>query len=305
MAKAKISAYEQERLENIKQNRELLLSLNLVGISDSVYPLGSEPAGQRRIVNKAKRSANSRAEKDDNDDDDGAWGGGGSSGRKSRSMCGMEVPARRSKRLRGESAEPTTEIEERVVETGDISELLLGAESHFATEVISQAIKVEGHYRGWVEQGVMERLGIQGNATEAWESEGGGKFSFKDPLGTGKKLSKKSVPTGQSVAKFVASKLLKKNPNAFFYRHTEPGIEQWTGDWTEEERLVFLRIAKDHGCGDKWGLFSTHIPHRVGYQCSNYYRQYVIPQGWIIDDNYRMDSSGHAVYVGKHKRGGM
>ncbi|KAJ2746798.1 hypothetical protein GGI20_001029 [Coemansia sp. BCRC 34301] len=292
-----MSAYEQKRLENIKQNRELLLSLNLIG-SDSVGMLG-EPVGQRRIVNKAK-SKSKRNDDGDEADDGGSWGG-----RRGRSARGLDVPARRSKRLRGESAEPMTEVEERLVETGDVSELLLGAESHFESGVVSQAIKVEGHYRGWVESGVMARLGIQGNATEAWESEGGGKFSFKDPLGTGKKISKKSVPTGQSVAKFVASKLLKKNPNAFFYRHTEPGTEQWTGDWTEEERLAFLQVAKEYGCGDKWGLFSTHIPHRVGYQCSNYYRQYVIPQGWIIDDNYRIDSSGHAVYVGKHKRGGL
>ncbi|KAJ2872641.1 hypothetical protein GGH93_003862 [Coemansia aciculifera] len=296
-----MSAYEQERLENIKQNRELLLSLNLVG--DSAGLLG-ESAGQRRIVNKSKTKAKAKRSADDGEeeDDGGAWGG--RKGKLAR-VGAMEVPARRSKRLRGETAEPVTEVEERVIEGGDVSELLLGAESHFASEVVSQAIKVEGHYRGWVESGVMERLDIQGNATEAWESEGGGKFSFKDPLGTGKKVTKKSVPSGQSVAKFVASKLLKKNPNAYFYRHTEPGIEQWTGDWTEEERLVFLQIAKEHGCGDKWGLFSTHVPHRVGYQCSNYYRQYVIPQGWIIDDNYRIDSSGHAVYVGKHKRGGM
>ncbi|KAJ2484367.1 hypothetical protein EV174_002487 [Coemansia sp. RSA 2320] len=213
------------------------------------------------------------------------------------------MASRRSKRLRGEMAEAVTDVEERVVETGDVSELLLGAETHFAQDILAQAIKVGGNYTGWVEEGVMERLGIQGNATEAWESEGGGKFSFKDPLGTGKKITKKSVPSGQSMARFVASKLLKKNPNAYFYRHTEPGVEQWTGDWTDEERDVFLRIAKEYGCGDKWGLFSTHIPHRVGYQCSNYYRQYVIPEGWIIDDNYRIDSSGHAVYVGKHRRG--
>ncbi|KAJ2489600.1 hypothetical protein IWW37_003880 [Coemansia sp. RSA 2050] len=295
MTKTKLSAYEQERLENIKQNRELLLSLNLVG--DSAVVLG-EPAGQRRIVNKTKHK---RSADDEEGDDGGAWGG--RKGKLPRAGA-VEAPARRSKRLRGETAEPVTEVEERVIDGGDVSELLLGAESHFTTDVVSQAIKVEGHYRGWVESGVMERLGIQGNATEAWESEGGGKFSFKDPLGTGKKITKKSIPSGQSVAKFVASKLLKKNPNAYFYRHTEPGVEQWTGDWTEEERLVFLHIAKEFGCGDKWGLFSTHIPHRVGYQCSNYYRQYVIPQGWIIDDNYRIDSSGHAVYVGKHKRGG-
>ncbi|KAI8320802.1 hypothetical protein GQ54DRAFT_249297, partial [Martensiomyces pterosporus] len=179
---------------------------------------------------------------------------------------------------------------------------LQSADAAFQQEVLDSAVRVTGHYSGWVEEGVMRRLGIKPNATEAWESEGGGKFSFKDPLGTGKKVTRRSLPAGQSAAKFVASKLLKKNPNAYFYRHTEPGVEQWTGDWTEEEKGVFLRIAQLHGCGDKWGLFSTHIPHRVGYQCSNYYRQYVIPEGWVVDDNYRIDGNGHAVYVGKHRR---
>ncbi|KAJ2761364.1 hypothetical protein H4S06_001247, partial [Coemansia sp. BCRC 34490] len=211
-------------------------------------------------------------------------------------------PARRSKRLRGESAEPTTRAEEMVVETGDVSGVLATADAYFAKETLDKAIRVGGHYSGWVERGVMERLGIQGNATDAWESEGGGKFSFKDPLGTGKPMPKRAVPGGsQSMARYVASKLLKKNPNAYFYRHTEPGVEQWTGDWTADERDVFLRIAREFGCGDKWGLFSTYLPHRVGYQCSNYYRQYVIPAGWIIDDSYMLDNTGHAVYVGKHK----
>lgn len=29
----------------------------------------------------------------------------------------------------------------------------------------------------------------------------------------------------------------------------------------------FPQVAREHGCGDKWGLFSSYIPHRVGYQC--------------------------------------
>ncbi|PIA14112.1 hypothetical protein COEREDRAFT_35664, partial [Coemansia reversa NRRL 1564] len=181
--------------------------------------------------------------------------------------------------------------------------VLAPAEIHFSDSVIKTAIRVTGHYSGWVEPETMARLGLRSNAAEAWESQGGGKFTFKDPLGTGKRLTKRAVPSGQSIAKYVASKLLKKNPNAYFYRHTEPGVEQWTGDWTEEERNIFLSVASEFGCGDKWGLFSTYIPHRVGYQCSNYYRQYVIPSGWIIDENYRIDSAGGAIYVGSHKRG--
>ncbi|KAJ2081354.1 hypothetical protein H4R24_002412 [Coemansia sp. RSA 988] len=299
MTKAQISEYEQQRLETIRQNRELLLSLNLVG--ENAINVFEEGATTRKIVlhNTKKRRPSAKA-KQDSDDDAEEWRGDQIRTRRSTTT----EPARRSKRLRGESAEPTTAAEEHVIETGDISAVLAPAETHFSEVVIKSAIRVSGHYSGWVEPETMARLGLSSNATEAWESQGGGKFSFKDPLGTGKKLSKRTVPSGQSMAKYVASKLLKKNPNAYFYRHTEPGVEQWTGDWTNEERDIFLTVAKEFGCGDKWGLFSTYIPHRVGYQCSNYYRQYVIPSGWIIDENYRIDSAGGAIYVGTHKRGG-
>lgn len=63
-------------------------------------------------------------------------------------------------------------------------------------------------------------------------------------------------------AKAVAQMMFKKNPNMYFYRHNEPGVEQWTGDWTEEEKQKFLEVAREHGCGDKWGLFASYIPHR-------------------------------------------
>ncbi|KAJ2850585.1 hypothetical protein IWW36_001765 [Coemansia brasiliensis] len=293
-----VSEYEKQRLENIRQNREMLMSLNLIGDDTSSILAESENANRKRkitVKNKAKPRTR-RAADDQISDDDDEWSG-------IKRQRRADQPARRSRRLRGESAEPTTAAEEQVVETGDVSGVLADAESHFPASTLESAIRVNGHYSGWVEPGVQQRLHLESNATAAWESQGGGKFSFKDPLGTGKRVSKRTVPSGQSVAKYVASKLLKKNPNAYFYRHTEPGVEQWTGDWTEDERLTFIRVAKEFGCGDKWGLFSTYIPHRVGYQCSNYYRQYVIPSGWIIDDNYRIDSTGHAVYVGKHKRG--
>ncbi|KAJ1646885.1 hypothetical protein J3B02_000473 [Coemansia erecta] len=308
-----ISEYERERLENIRQNQEMLKSLNLasepvIQATKVVHKGRAKPRATRRgKENKQSNdsdkekaddsdASNSNNNNDEDNDDDSDYGSSGKTKRRTK----IAVATRRSKRLRGESAlEGITEIEKEAVETGDFSGLLQTGEERFGQT--ADTIKVSGHYGGWVEPGVMERLGIRSNATEAWESEGGGKFSFKDPLGTGKKISKK-MAGGQSVAKYVASKLLRKNPNSYFYRHTEPGVEQWTGDWTDEERLVFLDIARRFGCGDKWGLFSTYIPHRVGYQCSNYYRQYVIPAGWIIDDNYRIDSAGNAVYVGNHRR---
>ena len=52
-----------------------------------------------------------------------------------------------------------------------------------------------------------------------------------------------------------------------------PACPQAQGEWTEEEHALFLSTARAHGCGDKWGLFASYIPQRVGYQCSAYYRR--------------------------------
>ena len=92
--------------------------------------------------------------------------------------------------------------------------------------------------------------------------------------------------------------MLRKNPNMYFYRHTEPGVAQWSGEWTEEETALFLETARRYGAGDKWGLFASYIPHRVGYQCSNYYRAVIIPRGLVVDPSYRIGPNGEALYAG-------
>jgi len=89
-----------------------------------------------------------------------------------------------------------------------------------------------------------------------------------------------------------------------------------------EEYNRFLEITEKYGCGDSWGLFSSYIPHRVGYQCANFYRQYanaiafyllryayhpfryVLPRGEIVDPNYMFTKNGEAVYVPVNKRRG-
>ena len=38
----------------------------------------------------------------------------------------------------------------------------------------------------------MEKYGFETSAAEAWEKNGGGSFSYKDPLGTGKKKARGS-----------------------------------------------------------------------------------------------------------------
>lgn len=41
---------------------------------------------------------------------------------------------------------------------------------------------------------------------------------------------------------------------------------QAQGEWTAEEHELFIQTAKQFGVGDKWGLFASYIPQRVGYQ---------------------------------------
>lgn len=77
---------------------------------------------------------------------------------------------------------------------------------------------------------------------------------------------------------------------------------QAQGEWTEEEHQLFLQTARQHGVGDKWGLFATYIPQRVGYQCSAYYRDVVVAQGLVLDKRFRMTMGGKAVFVGEKQQ---
>ncbi|RCH82707.1 hypothetical protein CU098_008734, partial [Rhizopus stolonifer] len=135
---------------------------------------------------------------------------------------------------------------------------LLTAEEYFSEEIKKKAVYVDGHFNGWVNPVIMKKYGIESSAAEAWEKNGGGVYSFSDPTGSGKKR-KKGAPSN---AKSESLKMFKKNPNQYFYRHNEPGEEQWVHDWSEEEKALFMKVAQQYGCGDKWGLFASYIPHR-------------------------------------------
>ena len=126
--------------------------------------------------------------------------------------------------------------------------------------------KMDGHFRGWVEPNLVKSLGLASSAGEAWEAHGGGSFAKAGKAGKGEN------------AKEFARKMIRKNPNCYFYRHNAPGEDAWHGDWAQDEIDRFVNVAKEHGCGDKWGLFASYIPHRVGYQCSAAYRHVIIPR---------------------------
>ena len=149
--------------------------------------------------------------------------------------------------------------------------------------------RMDGRFQGWVEESVRRTLGIRENATAAWEANGGGKFERKC---TGFERH------GAEAAKLFAKSQLHKNPNAYFYRHCRPGVAQRDGEWTDEEVQKFVQVAKEYGCGDKWGLFASHIEGRVGYQCSAAYRHVIIPRGLLRDDGFRLSRSGETFYVG-------
>lgn len=111
-------------------------------------------------------------------------------------------------------------------EEEDMANLMSG-DLFFDKATRERAIRVDGHYHGWLDPGVVERYGFEKSAKDAWEANGGGSFSFKDPLGVQPDFPltsrSKSTKRPKHEAKMVAKGLFKKNPNAFFYRHNEPG----------------------------------------------------------------------------------
>ncbi|KAJ1919128.1 hypothetical protein H4219_002177 [Mycoemilia scoparia] len=263
-----ISEYEKRRQENIQRNQEMLKVLDLVGanphittqsdeVSESSSGLLDVPKVEPKVVKrKLKNEGSAKPAK-----------------RKRVEIPAIPIATRTSRRLRGEKADLVVPAisEDSASESFPDPELLsnsglMSAEEFFTKEIYEKAIKVTGHYTGWINPELVDKYGLESSAKDAWEKNGGGKFSFKDPLGIGK-IKKSSIPAGWSEAKFVSSKLFKKNPNSYFYRNLEPGVAQWTGDWDEEEKSTFLKVCKELGCGDKWGLFSSYLPHRVGYQC--------------------------------------
>ena len=145
--------------------------------------------------------------------------------------------------------------------------------------------KMDGHFRGWVAESACDALGIRKTAEAHWAEN----------------ASAETRPAGKESAKAFALRMMRVNPNAYFYRHNLPGEESKKGEWSRDEIDRFVAVAAKHGAGDKWGLFASHIPGRVGYACSSLYRQHCIPNGLLLDDNFRIDERGEAVWVGRNR----
>lgn len=117
---------------------------------------------------------------------------------------------------------------------------------------------------------------------------------------------------GWSEARIKAFRNRETNPNQYYYRFNDPGEPQATGKWSQKDKALFLQLIKEKGVDyqvekrgwreGQWGIFSRQIPGRVGYQCSNFYRQ-LIKEGEIQDDNYSFDKNGKLVFRFHDKRG--
>ncbi|KAI9254124.1 hypothetical protein EDC94DRAFT_618919 [Helicostylum pulchrum] len=274
--------YEQERLKNIELNKQLIEQLGISSLSTASSQVSTNVPS---IIKRKKYTAKPKKEP-------------------------AVLTRRKSSRLRGEKPlaieidkENNIELlgddvkdDPRLLELIDEGRLLT-AQEYFSKEIRDTAIVVDGHFQGWVNPETIKRHGIETSASEAWEKNGGGTYSYLDPTGSGNKRKKGSI----SNAKNDALKMFKKNPNQYFYRHNEPGEEQWVHDWSIQEKDLFLRVAREHGCGDKWGLFASYIPHRFGYQCSSFYRHEIIKNGLVFDPNFQFTPSGEPVYAGSHR----
>lgn len=71
---------------------------------------------------------------------------------------------------------------------------------------------------------------------------------------------------GWSEARVRAYKMMRQNPNAYYYRFNAPGEMQRNGAWSREEHQLFVERLAEVGADGQWGIFSIVIPGRVGYQ---------------------------------------
>lgn len=67
-----------------------------------------------------------------------------------------------------------------------------------------------------------------------------------------------------------------ENSESFLYRHVKSSEAKRTGPWTDDEKSLFLKeLSKFKVDGTNWGVFSTKIKGRCGYQCKHFYETLV------------------------------
>ena len=95
---------------------------------------------------------------------------------------------------------------------------------------------------------------------------------------------------GWSKARIDAFMNKDTKPNAYYYRFLDRGEIQSNGGFTKEQHIKFMQRAKEIGVNVQWGIFSRTIPGKVGYQCSNHWRQLILNKK-VEDPNYWYDPS--------------
>lgn len=187
----KCSEYEKKRFVQIQENVRIMKE---IGLESNI----SKPCN---VIKNSKHHITKRKKRID--------------------LIRNEKPVlRSSRRIRGDP--PLKQNERSITKVADgngavICEKLMTCEDYWKAKGVKPLLlNNSGTYNGWVEEGVRRRCRIEGNATDAWNANGGGKFTYKNPGGKNSKV-------GTSI-KEVARKLLRKNPNMYFYRITEPGV---------------------------------------------------------------------------------
>ena len=277
-----LSAYELEREARIQQNQAKLAALNIPTavsrMQAAVTP--SRPEARARCDTTTPRRRKTWREQEHD-----------------LQAAAKAMPRRKSARLSGSDGKTNAQKHNDSDDDSDsdsddlVAKLMTCDEWCKKQEIEKPGPRMEGRFQGWVNEQVRVTCGIRENAAAAWEAGGGGKFDRNESKGLRKSH-------GAEAAKMFAKGQLRKNPNAYFYRHVRPGDVQKDGEWEEDEIQRFVEVAKQYGCGDKWGLFASHLSGRVGYQCSAAYRHVIIPRGLLRDDGFRIKASGETVYVG-------
>ncbi|XRB01153.1 Myb-like domain-containing protein [Pycnococcus provasolii] len=277
-----LSAYELEREARIQQNQAKLAALNIPTavsrMQAAVTP--SRPEARARCDTTTPRRRKTWREQEHD-----------------LQAAAKAMPRRKSARLSGSDGKTNAQKHNDSDDDSDsddddlVAKLMTCDEWCKKQEIEKPGPRMEGRFQGWVNEQVRVTCGIRENAAAAWEAGGGGKFDRNESKGLRKSH-------GAEAAKMFAKGQLRKNPNAYFYRHVRPGDVQKDGEWEEDEIQRFVEVAKQYGCGDKWGLFASHLSGRVGYQCSAVYRHVIIPRGLLRDDGFRIKASGETVYVG-------
>mmetsp|Transcript_7698 Transcript_7698/g.19433 ORF Transcript_7698/g.19433 Transcript_7698/m.19433 type:complete len:351 (+) Transcript_7698:285-1337(+) len=269
-------SYEQRRLENIRRNQAMLASLQLPSAKACLRQSHVDSPDSSAIAQATQRYRRKLNR---------SSSGGVSKGRRKKTT--NSVVSRVSRRVRGQTPDSVVDHRSSVDTSSKVTLreiVLVDAEAYWRERNHRDYILVSGKYTGWVNPDLIKQFGLPSSALEC-------KQRAKAAAGQRK---------GESAREWSATQM-HKNPNCYFYRHNAPGYEQWTGDWTDEEKDIFLRVAREYGCGDKWGLFSSYLPHRFGYQCSNFYRAVALKEGHIVDPHYMMSTTGDPVFVGARK----